>query len=78
MRKKILLIVLCIIGIAGIVNAQVQVSKEEATNAAINTLRNKEDVLKRSSDTEIDTVYSFTNNKNSVLTSKNKERRKTE
>jgi len=76
MRKKILLIVLCIIGIAGIVNAQVQVSKEEATNAAINTLRNKEDVLKRSSDTEIDTVFSFSNNRSNVLTFKNKERRK--
>jgi len=78
MRKISFLMVLCIIEIAKITNAQQQVSENEARNAAINTLRNKEDVLKRSSDTEIDTVYSFTNNKNSVLTSKNKERRKTE
>ena len=35
----------------------------EVKNAAINTLYNKADVLNRLSDTEIDTVYGFTNNK---------------
>jgi len=63
MSKIKFLMILCIIGIAGKINAQQQVSKVEVKNAAINTLYNKADVLNRLSDTEIDTVYGFTNNK---------------
>jgi len=76
MRKISFLIGLCIIGVAEITNAQQQVSKNEARNAAISTLYDKADVLNRSSDTGIDTVYGFTNNKSNILTFKNKERRK--
>ena len=79
MNKIRFLMLMCILGVAGIVNAQQQVGETMARNAAINTLYNKEDVLKRSSDTEIDTVYSFANNRSDVLmyevVFKNKERR---
>ena len=75
MNTKNILITWCVLLIAGFANAQQQVSKSEAKNAAISTLYNKEDVLKRSADTEIDTVYGFTNNKSNILTFKNKERR---
>jgi uncharacterized protein YggE len=70
------LIVFSILWVTGIANAQQQVSKNEARNAATNTLHNKEDVLKRASDTEIDTVYSFSNSRSNILTFINKERRK--
>jgi len=76
MSKIQFLMVLCMVGIAETADAQQQVSKNEARNAATSTLHNKEDVLKRSSNTEIDTVYGFFNNKSNVLTFKNKERRK--
>ena len=62
------LMVLCILGIAGKINAQQQVSKEEATNAAINTLRNKTDVLKVSLDDRIKTVNSLSNgNRDTIM-----------
>ena len=61
MRKISFLISLCIIGIAGIVNAQQQVSETEAKNAAINTLRNKTEVLKVSQEETIKTVNSLSN-----------------
>ena len=72
MSKIKFLMVLCIIGFAEIANAQQQVSVVEAITAAINTLYNKEDVLKISANTK----HSFTNNKSNILTFKNKERRK--
>ena len=55
------LMLMCILGVVGIVNAQQQVSEIEARNAAINTLRNKTDVLKVSSDDRIKTVNSINN-----------------
>ena len=67
MRKISFLMILCIAGIMQITNAQQQVSKSETTNAAINALYNKADVLNKSSDTEIDTIHSFSNNRNNVL-----------
>ena len=70
------LIVLSMLLISGIVNVQQQVSKSEARNAAINTLYNKVNVLNRSSDTEIETVNSFSNSRSNVLMFKSKERRK--
>ena len=67
MNKKRFSTILCVLLIAGIANAQQQVSKREATDAAINTLYNKTDILKRSFDAEIDTVFSFSKNRNEVL-----------
>jgi hypothetical protein len=61
MRKISFLIGLCIIGITKMSNAQQQVSEIEAKNAAINTLRNKTEVLKVSSDDRIKTVNSLSN-----------------
>ena len=73
------LIILSMLLVAGGINAQQQVSKTEAKNAAINTLRNKAELLQRSSGTEIDTVYSFANSRSNVLmyevVFKNQERR---
>jgi hypothetical protein len=61
------LMILCMLLITKFANAQQQINENEARNAAVNTLYNKEDVLKRSSDTEIDTVHRFSNNRNNVL-----------
>ena len=61
MGKIKFLMVLCIIGIVEITNAQQQVSETEARNAAINTLRNKTEILKVSSDERIKTVNSLSN-----------------
>ena len=58
---------MCILGVAGIVNAQQQVGETEARNAAINTLRNKTDVLKVSSDDRIKTVNSLSNTNRDTL-----------
>ena len=76
MSKIKFLIVLNMLWITGIVNAQQQVSVNEIRNAAINTLYNKADILNRSSDTEIETVHIFSNSRSNVLMFKNKERRK--
>ena len=68
MKKINIIIILCILWITSTVNAQQQVSEKEARNAAINTLRSKAEVLKRSSaDTEIETVHSFSKNRSDVL-----------
>lgn len=67
MQKIKFLVSLCLLLIAGGVNAQQQVSEKEARIAALNTLRNSAEVLKRSSDTEIDTVHSFSKNRSDVL-----------
>ena len=67
MKKLKSLIILCLLLITLIANAQQQVSKQEATIAAINTLYNKAEVLNRSFDTEIDTVHSFSNTRSNVL-----------
>jgi len=61
MNKIRFLVLMCIIGITKITNAQQQVSEIEARNAAINTLYNKTDVLKVSSDERIKTVNSLNN-----------------
>jgi len=61
MSKVNFLIILCIVGITKITSAQQQVSEIEARNAAINTLYNKADVLKVSSDERIKTVNSLSN-----------------
>jgi hypothetical protein len=76
MRKINFLIVLCIIGITKITNAQQQVSEIEARNAAMNTLYNKEGILRCSANTDIDTVHSLFNSRSNILTFINKERRK--
>jgi sensor domain CHASE-containing protein len=76
MSKIKFLIGLCILAIAEIANAQQQVSKEEAENAVINTLYNKESILRRSANTDIDTVHSLFNSRSNILTFINKERRK--
>ena len=68
MNKMFFIIILCIVGIVQVTNAQQRVNREEVKNAAINTLYDKADVLKRLSDTEI----GFVNNKNDVLTLRNK------
>jgi len=67
MSKKRFTTILCVLLIAGVTKAQQQVSKNEARNAAINVLYNKADVLNRSSNTEIDTMFSFSNNRSNVL-----------
>ena len=61
MNKIRFLVLMCILEVAGIVNAQQQVSEIEARNAAINTLYNKAGVLKVSSDDRIKTVNSLNN-----------------
>ncbi|MDR2979293.1 MAG: Spi family protease inhibitor [Bacteroidales bacterium] len=61
MRKISFLIILCIAGITQRTNAQQQVSKSEARNAAVNTLRNKTEILKVSSNENIKTVNSLSN-----------------
>ena len=50
MNKKRFLIILCVLLITEIANAQQQVSENEAKNAAINTLYNKAGVLNKSAD----------------------------
>jgi hypothetical protein len=67
MKNIKFLIFVCVLSISTILNAQQQVSEKEARNAAINTLYSKVGILKRSSDTEIDTVYSFSKNRKDVL-----------
>ncbi|MDR2980032.1 MAG: C10 family peptidase [Bacteroidales bacterium] len=68
MGKISFLMILCIVGIVKGVSAQQQVSKEEAMNAAINTLYNKADVLKVSSDNRIKTVNSLSNaNRDTIM-----------
>jgi len=61
MKKISFLIGLCIIGVIKMSYAQQQVSEIEARNAAINTLRNKTEILKVSSDDRIKTVNSLNN-----------------
>jgi len=68
MNKKRFLVLTCILWFAGIVDAQQQVSEIEARNAAINTLYNKTEVLKVSSDDRIKTVNSFSNaNRDTIM-----------
>ena len=67
MKRIKILIILCILIVTVKINAQQQVSRTEAKNAAINTLYNKTEVLNRSADTEIDTVHSFSNSRSDVL-----------
>ena len=67
MKKVQILVIVFALCIAGVAHAQQQVSKSEATNAAINALYNKADVLNRSSNTEIDTIHSFSNSRSNVL-----------
>jgi len=67
MNKIQFLMILCMIGMMQITHAQQQVSENEARNAAISTLYNKTELLKRSSDTEIDTVYTLSNSRSNVL-----------
>jgi len=67
MKKIRFLTVLSILLINGILNAQQQVSINEARNAAINTLYNKADVLNILFNTEIDTVHSLSNSRSNVL-----------
>jgi hypothetical protein len=67
MSKKRLLIFLCVLIIAGIANAQQQVSENEARNAAINTLYDKTAILNKRSYSEIDTVFSSYNSRSNVL-----------
>jgi len=67
MKKIQILVIVCALCIGGVSHAQQQVSKREATNAAINALYSKANVLNRSSNTEIDTVYSFFNSRSNVL-----------
>ena len=66
MGKKIFIILIMLL-ITGIVSAQQQVSKSEARNAAINTFYNKIEVLVRSVNTEVDTIYSFSNSRSNIL-----------
>ena len=56
-----------IVLLINIINAQQQVSRNEARNAAISTFHNKAEVLKHSPNLKIDTVYSFFNNRSNVL-----------
>ena len=68
MKRTTILIVLCILFSTKTAIAQQQVSKTEAKNAAINTLYNKSDVLRRTSNTEIiDTIHSFANSRSDVI-----------
>lgn len=67
MKKISLFIILIVLPFMRMVNAQQQISVNEARNAAIHTLHNKAYIVKRSSDTEIDTIYSFSNSRNNVL-----------
>jgi hypothetical protein len=64
MNKIRFIILACILWIAGIVNAQQQVSENEAENAAINTLYNKAEIL----NTEIEPkLQIIKNNKKGVV-----------
>jgi len=67
MKKNKLLVFLYFLLIAGILNAQQQVSKSEARQAAINILYKKSDVLRISYNTEIGTVHSFYNRNGDTL-----------
>lgn len=67
MKKTQILVIVCTLCIGGVTHAQQQVSKREATNAATNVLYNKANVLNRSSNTEIDTIYSLSKNRSNVL-----------
>ena len=67
MKKVSFLMILCMFLITNFSNAQQRVSKEEVKNVAINTLYKKADILKRTSNTDIDTIHSFSNDKNDVL-----------
>jgi len=67
MSKIKFLMVLCIIGIAKITNAQQQVSETEAKNAAVNALRNKTEILKVSQEETIKSVNSLSNAKGDTI-----------
>jgi len=67
MSKIGLIMMISIVLLMNIINAQQQVSRNEARNAAISTFHNKAEVLKHSPNLEIDTVYSFFNNRSNVL-----------
>jgi len=65
-RNKIL-IILSMLLVVGIANAQQQVSENEARNAAVNLLYNKTEILKKLSDTNIKTVHNLYNKNGNVL-----------
>jgi hypothetical protein len=67
MRKIKILILICICSVLKNVEAQQQVSSKEAKNAAISTLYKKTDVLKKSSETSIKTVYNLSNRNRDTL-----------
>ena len=66
MKKMPIIIIVCVIFV-GRLNAQQQVSKTEASNAAISTLYNKVDILQKALDTKVDTIYSFHSSRNNIL-----------
>ncbi|MDR1180549.1 MAG: C10 family peptidase [Bacteroidales bacterium] len=66
--ERIRFLIICnLLFVAGIANAQQKVSEKEAINAAINTLYNRTEILKRLDTPEIDKVHHFSDNRNNVL-----------